>query len=307
MTSRIKGRKARAIRDWNDIQFVVAVAQEGSFHGAGQRLGAHQTTVSRRVDHLERELKAKLFVRRAHGMVLTSAGRALFSKGCEMEDVATALRSDIAGFDTLMTGVVRLHVLEGIGIQWLTPVLMEFRRAYPDISLEVVTSVSPADLLSGEADISITIRRPTDPRLVVVLVGTPGYALFASRKYVKEFGMPEHVDELRNHQLVIPAIYGNHPQLKWWNDLVANSGSVTFLSNSAGVFLAAVQEGFGVAMIPNFYRHIFPDLVMLPIETECQVDLWMVTHESTNKSAKVRTVSAFLKTRFARDRARWFS
>jgi DNA-binding transcriptional LysR family regulator len=307
MTARSKVRKGRAICDWNDVQFVLAVAQEGSFHDAGQRLGAHQTTVSRRVEHLERELKAKLFVRRSHGMILTPAGRALVAKGSEMESVAMALRSDIAGFDTRLTGVVRLYVTEGIGIHWLTPVLMEFRTTYPDISLEVFTGVSPVDLLAGEADISITILRPTDPRLVVVLVGTPQYALFASRKYVREFGLPQRVEELRNHKLVIPSLYGSSPQLKWWNDLVTSSGSVTFLSNSAGLFLAAVQEGFGIAMIPTFYQHIFPDFTMLSIETGCKVDLWMVTHESTNKGAKVRAVTSFLKARFARDRARWFS
>ena len=103
------------------------------------------------------------------------------------------------------------------------------------------------------------------------------------------------------------SLYGNNPQLKWWNDLVTNSGGVTFLSNSASVILAAVQEGFGIAMLPTFYNHLFPDLVMLSIDTSCQVDLWMVTHESTNRSAKVRAVTNFLKARFARDRARWFS
>jgi DNA-binding transcriptional LysR family regulator len=307
MTARSKVRKGRAIRDWNDIQFVLAVAEEGSFHSAGRRLGAHQTTVSRRVEHLESELKAKLFVRHSHGMVLTPAGRALVAKGSEMLDVAAVLRSDIAGLDTRLTGVVRLHVIEGVGVHWLTPVLMEFRAAFKEISLEVFTGVNPADLLAGEADISITILRPKDPRLVVVRVGSPAYALFASRKYARDVGLPHDIDELRNHALLVPSLYGNNLQLKWWNDIVNDSGGVTFSSNSASVILAAIQEGFGIAMLPTFYSHIFPDWVMLSIETGCQVDLWMVTHESTNRSAKVRAVTNFLKGRFARDRARWFS
>jgi DNA-binding transcriptional LysR family regulator len=302
-----KAPKSRAVRDWNDIQYVLAVADEGSFRGAGDRLATHQTTVSRRVESLEQELKAKLFVRRSHGMILTAAGRALVAKAKEMEQAVSALSSDVAGLDTRLTGVVRIQVLEGIGITWMTPTMMDFRVQFPDISLELSAGIYPADLLAGEADISVTMLRPTDPRLVMQRVGTSTYALFASRKYLRDFGSPESLEDLKHHKLVSPKVYGTNPRLKWWSDLVLDSDGVTFITNSTGLFFAAVQEGFGVGLIPTFYQHVAPDLTMLPIPTGCHVDLWMVTHEATNKSAKVRAVTSFLKSRFTRDRARWFT
>lgn len=305
--ARSKAPKNIAIRDWNDIQFVLAVAEEGSFRSAGDRLATHQTTVARRVESLERELKAKLFVRRSHGMTLTAAGRALVAKAKDMEQAVAALSSDVAGLDTRLNGVVRIHVLEGIGLTWMTPTLMDFRAQFPDISLELTTGIYPADLLAGEADISVTMLRPTDPRLVVQRVGASTYALFASRKYLRDYGTPQSVGDLATHKLVSPKLYGTNPQLQWWSDLVQTSGGVTYTTNSAGLFFAAVQEGFGIAMIPTFYQHVAPEVVMLPIDLACHVDLWMVTHAATNKSAKVRALTTFLKSRFARDRARWFT
>src|SRR6185437_7725162 len=97
-----------AIRDWNDIQCALAVAVAGSFHVAAPQLGVYETTISRRVQTLERELGAKLFVRHAHGMALTPAGESLVEKARAMEDAAKVLRHDIGSFDAKLSGVVRL-------------------------------------------------------------------------------------------------------------------------------------------------------------------------------------------------------
>lgn len=297
----------RAIQDWNDIQFTLVVAQSGSFHGAATRMNVHETTVSRRIQRLEKELGTKLFIRRAHGMVLTPAGESLVAKAAAMEETATVVRSEIAGMDAQMTGTVRIGVPEGIGTYWLTPALMEFQLRYPEISLDVVTGIHQLNLIAGEADVAITIVRPKEPRVVAQRVGDVSYGLFASRKYLRQYGYPQTLEELESHKLVDLHIYKMDAHLSWWRDVTHKAGSRVFLSNATSMFLTAIQEGFGIGMAPSFYKFVAPDLVTLSIVPECRTELWLVWHESGKTRAKVRALTGFLKARFLRDRARWFT
>lgn len=297
----------RAIQDWNDIQYTLVVAQSGSFHLAAARLDVHETTVSRRIQSLEKELGTKLFVRRAHGMVLTPAGESLVAKAAAMEEAATVVRSEIAGMDGQMTGVVRIAVSEGIGTYWLTPALMDFKQRYPEISLDVVTGIPQANLLAGDADVAISIVRPKEQRLVALRVGDISYGLFASRKYLRQFGYPQTIEELASHKLVDLYIYRSDAHLSWWTDITRNVGQRVFLSNATSLFLTAIQEGFGIGMAPSFYKFVAPDLVTLSIVPECHTELWLVWHESAKTRARVRALTAFLKTRFMRDRELWFT
>lgn len=300
-----QARKRRPMRDWNDLQFVLAVAQSGSFHHAAEKMGAHATTVARRVQEFERELNAKLFVRRAHGMTLTTAGKALVAKANEMEAVVSAVTNDIAGMDGQLAGVVRLYVSEGLGTHWVTPILGDFHRQYPDIALDVVTGSHAGNLLTEKTDISITIVRPTDPRLVAFRLGMLGFSLFASREYLRRRGVPAAIDDLAGHDLIYQAIHHTDRLFNWWQGIVDASDGPTFKTNSANFAVAATQTGFGIALGPSFYRKAIFDLVRLEIELPFDTELWMVSHEETNRSARVRAVGDFLKARFAQDRLWW--
>lgn len=300
-----KAHRARSLRDWNGLQFVLAVAQTGSFHHAAEKIGAHATTVSRRVQELERELNAKLFVRRAHGMTLTLAGKALVSKASEMEAVVTAVTNNIAGMDGQLAGVVRLYVSEGIGTYWVTPILGDFHRQYPDIALDVVTGPRAGDLLTEETDLSITIVKPEDPRLVALRLGTLGFSLFASREYLRLHGTPETIGDLTHHKLIYQAIHHTDLLFNWWQGIVDAGNRATFRTNSANFAVAATHAGFGIALGPSFYRQTAFDLVRLDIDLPFKTELWMVTHEQTNRSARVRAVGDFLKARFVQDRLWW--
>lgn len=300
-----KAYKSRFLRDWNGLQFVLAVAQTGSFHHAAEKMGAHATTVSRRVQELERELNAKLFVRRAHGMTLTAAGKALVGKASEMEAVVSAVTNNIAGMDGQLAGVVRLYVSEGIGTHWVTPILGDFHRQYPDIALDVITGPQAGDLLTEETDISVTIVKPEDPRLVAFRLGTLRFSLFASREYLRLHGVPGTLDELQGHKLIYQAIHHTDPLFYWWQRIVEDNNGAAFRTNSANFAVAATHAGFGIALGPSFYRKTVFDLVRLEIDLPFQTELWMVTHEETNRSARVRAIGDFLKARFLQDRLWW--
>ena len=296
-----------SIKDWNNIQFVLAVTETGSFFGAAERLRTHQTTVSRHIQALERELGARLFVRHAHGMLPAPAGRALAAKAAEMETVASELRTDLAGFDEQLSGNIRLYVTEGIGAHWLVPVLADFHAQYPNIRIEIVTDLMPGNMLWDELDIAITVRKPDDPRLVALRAGLARFSLFASRQYVRANGMPQVAEDLSGHRLVSTPILDMDPSFRPWRDLLDANGGPAFSSKTISLYMAAIREGFGIGFCWSFFRHLIADLVEIPIDLGVELPIWMTTHEATNMSAKVRAVRQFLRQRFDQDRLRWFA
>ena len=61
--------------DWDDLRFVLAVARAGSALRAAHALGVNQTTVMRRIAHVEATVGAELFDRQQSGYRLTPLGQ----------------------------------------------------------------------------------------------------------------------------------------------------------------------------------------------------------------------------------------
>ena len=293
--------------DWNAIKTILAVARAGSYFAAASKLGLHQTSLSRRVRQLERELNATLFVRHAHGVQLTPAGRALIEKAQEMEKAAESVRSELAGYDKRLSGLLRLQVTEGVGTYWLVRAMAEFTQQYPKIRIELLPGIHPADLLAGEADICITIHRPRDPRVVGRRVASLSGGLFVSRQYLRTHDTPADLASLSQHRLLDLDLYQTDPELSWWRDILRSHDGPSFNSKTLGLYVAAIQEGYGVGLLPSFYAHVPLDLIRLPITVTSITDLWLLTHEATNQSLKVKMMTRYLYARFDREGKRWFS
>jgi len=300
-------RPSSFLSDWNAMKTILIVARAGSYLAAAPILGLHQTSLSRRVRQLEQELNATLFVRHAHGVQLTPAGRALVAKAQEMEMAAESARRELSGYDKRLSGLLRLQVTEGVGTYWLVPAMADFAREHPDIHIELLPGIHPADLLAGEADICITIHRPRDPRIVGRRVASLSYGLFVSPQYLRTHDAATDLASLSQHRLLNLDLHQTDPGLSWWHDMLRAHGGPSFNSKTLGMYLAAIQAGYGVGLLPSFYAHVPLELIRLPITLNSITDLWLLTHEATNRSLKVKTMRRYLYARFDRDGGRWFS
>lgn len=297
----------RSIKDWNDVQFVLAVAEEGSFHAAAQHLRTHQSTVSRHIQSLERELGTQLFVRHSRGMVPTAAGRALASKAAEMEAVAQELCTNLTGLDTQLSGMIRVYTTEGIGALWLVPALADFQSTYPQIDVEIVTDIKPGNILWDEIDLAISVQKPTDPRVVAAQIGVTQFEMVASSRYIERKGTPRSIDDFVNHHFVSTPLFETDVAFSPWTNILLNCGGAHFSTKNINLYFSAINSGIGIGLCWSFFRSVYPDLI--PIETKDNIStpLWMITHEETNKAAKIRALRAFLLAKIEQDRSKWFS
>ena len=90
--------------EWDDLRYVLAVANAGSLAGAARSLGVNHTTVLRRIGAFEKRLGLRLFERLPTGYVLTAGGEELIAEARHIEDRVTNLERKLAGRDLRLSG-----------------------------------------------------------------------------------------------------------------------------------------------------------------------------------------------------------
>ena len=156
--------------DLADLQAVVVLAETLHFSRAADRLHVSQPALSKRIRRIEEEVGGPLLARRYRDVRLTEAGRLLAERGrrlLEESSAAVALSQRAARGEA---GLLRI----GFGIAsilgLLPGVLLRFRRAHPDVQLQLRDMSTPkqiAALGAGEIDVGFVRLPVSDPRLVV--------------------------------------------------------------------------------------------------------------------------------------------
>jgi DNA-binding transcriptional LysR family regulator len=133
--------------DLRQLRYFIAVAEEGHVTRAAERLGMHQPPLSRQIKAIERGLDARLFRRKARGVELTDAGRALLASARAtlaqlehgLETTRRTARGEQGGLCVGCTSGAAFHPL-------IPRIIREFRRAYPGVSVTLAEGF-PYDLV----------------------------------------------------------------------------------------------------------------------------------------------------------------
>src|SRR5690606_24578589 len=123
--------------DWDELRYVLAVAESGSLAGAARALGVNHTTVLRRVGAFEKKLGLRIFDRLPTGYALTAGGEQLVEAARQIDDTVTALERRLVGQDLRLSGTVRVTSTDTLMGSILPEILAEFRHQHPGIELEL--------------------------------------------------------------------------------------------------------------------------------------------------------------------------
>ncbi len=280
--------------DWDNLRFVLAVADAGGLSAAARALRVDTATVSRRLDALEAELRCKLFHRSRQGLQSTSAGAKLLTHARRVEGEVRALGFALSAEDRGLDGTVVVTATEPIASGLVVPALDAFRARHPGIALELVTDIRALDLGRREADIALRLLRPHQGDLRVRKLGVVGYALYASPDYVARRGTPDPRDGCAGHALIDwPVDYTIIPQVPWLRAQCARA-TVVLRSTSAMTRLAAAASGIAIALLPCVIADTDPRLVRIKTEPSPTQDLWLVTHRDLARVPRIRAVLDFL-------------
>jgi DNA-binding transcriptional LysR family regulator len=119
------------------LESFLAVAREGSFTLAAQRLHLSQPTLTEHIQELEREVGKRLFARRYRQVVLTEAGRVLEPYVGQVMTTLESATQAITELDGLQHGSVLVGASTTPGIYVLPRIIGRFRATYPGITLSL--------------------------------------------------------------------------------------------------------------------------------------------------------------------------
>ena len=285
--------------DWNDIRYLVAVADSGSTLAASRALRVSQTTVARRIAALEEAIGFPLFDRRQAGYALTPAGETLLDRARAVETAASGFDEAAATQVRDLGGTVRLTTEEIFANTLLGPWLRELHDMHPEIRIELDTVRTIRDLGAGEADIALrSTASPAPAGVVGRRLCVDDWTLYCSRDYAARHGVPKTKEELKSHALV----GGGGGNLErayeaWINELGLQDQVAIHHGTSTGL-LSAVRSGFGIAVLPCLIADSEPDLIRcMPPRRDHGRVMWLLTHDRVRRTPRVRIVIDFLYAR----------
>ncbi|WP_291365629.1 LysR family transcriptional regulator [Acetobacter sp. UBA5411] len=285
--------------DWDKLRIFHAVAEAGSFTHAGDVLNLSQSAVSRQISALEDVLQVPLFHRHARGLILTEQGEMLNQTVREVFSKLEMTQTLLTESKEKAAGRLRVTTTTGFGSCWLMPRLHRFMAQNSDISITLILEDNDLDLGMREADVAVRMHAPRQPDLIQRHLADFPLSVFASPRYIEQFGQPSSLEDLANHNLV--AFGGYHPpvpHVNWLLEAGMPEGArraARLEVNNMVAMADAISAGLGIGSVPGYAVAEYPDLIkVLPNVEPPKVEAFFVYPEALRSSKRVAVFRDFL-------------
>lgn len=240
-----------------DLEVVLAVARHRSFRRAADELGMSATAVSNAVAGLEMRLGVRLFHRTTRSVGLTESGQQFVSRvGPAVSEILGAMEESKLNRASPI-GTLRINASLGAARMVFAPIVLEYLRRYPDMSVELVTEGRMVDIVAEGFDAGIRlsesvpqdmVRVPIDGQLQMTVVGSPAH--------FSRYAIPVSPADLAIHPCVRARFPSGAPS-RWEFARhgepmsVEVSGPLTL--DEPGLMREAALSGIGLAYLAEWY------------------------------------------------------
>ncbi len=286
--------------DWDKLRIFHAAAEAGSFTHAGEALSISQSAVSRHIGALERDLNVPLFYRHARGLVLTEQGELLYRTAQDVFSKLATTQILLADSRGKPSGELKVTTTLALGTGWLTPRLNDFMKLYPDIRLQLLLDDDVLNLTMREADVAIWYSPPTQQDFIRRRLFTVHFHVYAAPEYIKRFGKPKSLDDLKRHRILS---YGGpmpspFKEMNWLETAGLDGKGMrdpAMRINSLLALREAVLEGIGIAVLPDYLAKDHPGMVSVLEDVGMpEFDTYFVYPEDLKETKRVNAFRDFL-------------
>ena len=257
------GRRAAAPGDamklhleFRHLRTIRAIHEAGSLARAADRLAVTQSALSHQVKNLETLVGLDLFTRRAKPMRLTPAGERLLALADRVLPQVEALEAEFAGLHAGRTGRLHIAIECHACYEWLFPVLEAFRRAWPEVDVDIRPGLQfralPA-LAREEVDLVVS----SDPEAMAGVAFKPLFdyepRLVAAASHPLAAKPHVEAEDLRGETLITYPV--ERPRLDVFSQLLIPAGvepAAVRPVELTAVILLLVASGRGVAVLPDW-------------------------------------------------------
>jgi DNA-binding transcriptional LysR family regulator len=240
--------------DINQLEVLIAIAQEKSFSRAAERLHRTQPAVSQAIRRLETEIGEPLFDRSSKDGTMTAAGRVLLGHAQQMLNLRQSAHAAIKELKGLQRGKLSLSANE-YTVMYLLPLLPVFRARHPHIKVEVKRSLASrisSEILARETEIGIVSFKPSDPAIATVAVLTDELALIVPLNHPLAARKVVSVRELGAESFIahnVPSPYRERVVRTF--EKFRTPLNISLEMPTLEAIKRFVESGMGVALIPR--------------------------------------------------------
>ncbi|NIC04910.1 LysR family transcriptional regulator [Billgrantia bachuensis] len=203
------------LQDLNDALIFAKVVEQGSFSAAAKQLRLGKTTVSRKVQDLERRLGARLLNRTTRNLSLTEAG-AIYFDYCNriVRDLGEAEKA-VHHLEESPRGWLRVTAPFTMCTEFTSVLIRDFRQLHPQVRIELVLSNERLDLVANQIDVALRVGPLPDSSLVARPLARFRSFVYASETYLARHGEPRTPSDLASHPVLAKAMDQRGQRYVW--------------------------------------------------------------------------------------------
>ena len=184
----------------NDMALFVEVVKARGFRSAADAMGIPNSTLSRRISGLEKEIGLRLLHRTTRKIELTEAGQIYFERCKRIVEEARLAHEQLSDMLAQPSGVLRASFPVDFAVTYLAPLIAEFAGLYPGITFDFDLTSRRVDLVSEPFDVAIRLGESESSQLIARTLASLTPQLYASPGYLERSGEPRKPADLARHE-----------------------------------------------------------------------------------------------------------
>ncbi|SNZ21288.1 LysR family transcriptional regulator [Cohaesibacter gelatinilyticus] len=292
--------------DITSLKTVLLVQTRGSIAAASRVLDLDPSSVSRIVATVEAELGIRLFQRTTRRLTVTEEGQAYLQRLAPLIDEMDAAKEEAQRHRLQPTGLLRMTASVAFCDQMIIPVLPDFQKRFPEITIDLQSCDRNLDLVENEIDLAVRLAPTPQGDLISTRLVQTHYRVVASPDYLKAKQAIKDPTDLAAHNCLRFALPGLQNSWCFQKGDAAPfeidvSGNL-LISNALGLRKAACM-GQGIAILADWLIQrdlkegklieLFPDHHCSI--TDFETSAWALYPNRSYLPRKVRVMIDFLR------------
>jgi DNA-binding transcriptional LysR family regulator len=236
-----------------DMQIYMETVRCGTFSAAARKLGLSKQYVSQRVAALEARLGVRLLNRTTRKIDPTPLGQEYYVRTLRLLQDADDADHAVSVHSLVPKGRLRMSAPMSYGLQHLPTLVSGFMARCPEVEVDIDLNDRIVDLISEGYDMALRIGVLPDSTLIARRLAPVRQFTVASPAWVAAHGMPQHPDELKQHNCLL---YGHARPVDWYHRIDGQTRRMAvdgrMRANNGEILYQAALDGLGVTQLPGF-------------------------------------------------------
>jgi len=242
------------------VQYFVAVAEQGSVTRAAQNLSISQSSVTEAVKELETDLGVELFERHPRGLTITHNGHQFLRHATKILASVSDARTSFSGQKSALSGTLNIGVTSLVAGYVLSDLLARYRRACPGIEVSAIEDNGgylEHLLVGGELDVAVMVISNLRDRMALQaeILETSPYRLWLPMGHPLVSADIISVADIAREPLIMLTVDEIEENTGKLLSALGARPHVAFRTRSVEAVRSLVATGAGVALLPDLvYR-----------------------------------------------------